>query len=164
MVEKLPTNQAILISTIHTLLRDREFENLSDLCAYYDCCYSEQQHIVTESETAAVVGSGLLPVYATPSVVALMEQTACRLIASLDKDVPGALSDGDTTVGTRMVIDHVKACRVGEQVRCTVLLLGVEGRQYNFLVEVINNAGVVLAKAEHTRFLVDSERFMAKLG
>lgn len=163
MIDHLPTNPAILVSTIHTLLRDGEFENLSDLCRYYDCTYLEIEHSVRDEETAAVVGSGLLPVYATPQVVALMEKNACELIATLPADSEGALVDGDTTVGTRMVIDHMKACCVGETVRSTAMLIRVEGRAYEFLVEVVNHAGEVLAKAEHTRFRVNSERFMAKL-
>lgn len=169
MIEKLPTNPAILISTVHTLLRDKEFENLRDLCGYFDCHCRELLHTVQENETAAVVGSGLLPVYATPQVVALMEQTACELIASLADGgegalAEGALPEGETTVGTRMVVDHIKACKVGEQVSCTAMLIGVEGRAYEFLIEVTNHAGEVLAKAEHTRFRVNSERFMARLG
>lgn len=163
MIETLPTNPAILVSTVHTLLRDKEFENLRDLCGYYDCCYEEVLHTVAENETAACVGSGLLPVYATPQVVALMERTACELIAHLSAGAPGALAEGDTTVGTRMAIDHVKACAVGEQVSSTAMLIGVEGRAYNFLIEVTNARGEVLAKAEHTRFCVNSERFMAKV-
>ncbi len=129
----------------------------------YSCSF-ELEHIVAENETAAVVGSGLLPVYATPQVVALMEKTACELIASLSADAEGALAEGDTTVGTHMAIDHVKACRVGEQVRCVALLVAVNGRAYDFAIEVFNHAGELLAKAEHTRFKVNSERFMAKLG
>lgn len=157
-------NPAILVSTVHTLLRDREFENLQDLCGYYDCCYSTLQHTVLENETAAVVGSGLLPVYATPQVVALMEQTACRLIAALPADAEGALDAGDTTVGTRIVVDHIKACAVGEEVCATAMLINVDGRAYEFLIEVVNHLGEVLAKAEHTRFRVNSERFMQKIG
>lgn len=164
MIDHLPTNPSILVSTVHTLLRDREFDNLRDLCGYYDCCYHELQHTVAETETAAVVGSGLLPVYATPQVVALMEKTACALIANLPADAEGALTDGDTTVGTRMVIDHVKACGVGSVVSATAMLVGVDGRAYSFLIEVTNDRGEVLAKAEHTRFRVNSERFMAKLN
>lgn len=163
MIETLPTNPAILISTVHTLLRDREFENLRDLCGYYDCRYLEITHKVASSELASVVGSGLLPVYATPQVVALMERTACELIASLPSESDGALAEGDTTVGTRMTIDHVKACLAGEEVRSTAMLISVDGRAYEFLIEVVNPAGEVLAKAEHTRFRVSSERFMAKL-
>lgn len=163
MIENLPANPAILLSTVHTLLRDKEFENLRDLCGYFDCCYHDVEHTVLADETAAVVGSGLLPVYATPQVVALMEKTACELIAALPADAEGALQSGETTVGTRIAVDHVKACLVGEEVCATAMLLGVDGRAYNFLIEVVNHSGEVLAKAEHTRFRVDSDRFMAKL-
>lgn len=163
MIDHLPSDPAILISTIHTLLRDREFDNLRDLCGYYDSTYKEIVHTVRDNETAAVVGSGLLPVYATPQVVALMEQTACELIDHLPKDAKGALIDGDTTVGTRIVIDHIKACKAGEEVHSTALLIGVEGRTYQFMIEVTNHNGEVLAKAEHTRFCVNGERFLSKV-
>lgn len=164
MIDQLPTNPLILLSTVHTLLRDKEFENLCDLCGYFDCCHEVLDHVVTESETAACVGSGLLPVYATPQVVALMEHTACLLIAHLPDGALGVLSEGDTTVGTRIVVDHLKACKVGEKVRCTAMLLGVEGRAYQFLIELTSETGIVLAKAEHTRFVVNSERFLSKLS
>lgn len=163
MIDHLPTNPTILLSTIHTLLRDGEFQNLNDLCHYYECSYIEQQHTVADTETAAVVGSGLLPVYATPQVVALMEKTACDLVTALPSDAAGALAEGDTTVGTRVAVDHLKACGVGETVTCTAMLLGVDGRAYQFLLEVTNHDGEVLAKAEHTRFRVNGERFMAKI-
>lgn len=150
MIETLPTVPAILLSTVHTLLRDKEFENLADLCAYYGRTYRTEVHTVLPSETAEQVGSGLLPVYATPAVAALMEQTAYQLIDA-------------TTVGTRIAIDHVKACLVGEEVHCTAMLIGQNGRQYDFLIEVRDSHGALLAEAEHTRFAIDPERFMAKL-
>lgn len=120
-------------------------------------------HTVLESETAACVGSGLLPVYATPQVVALMEHTACVLIDDLSADMPGALLPGETTVGTRIAIDHVKACLVGEVVNSTATLLTVDGRRYDFYIEVRDSHGELLAKAEHSRFRVLADKFMAKL-
>lgn len=122
-----------------------------------------EKHIVAPNETAAQVGSGLLPVYATPQVVALMEHAACALIQTLPPTSEHALPEGDTTVGTHMTIDHVKACLVGVEVTCKVDLLEVNGRQYLFSIEVTNPAGDVLARAEHTRFRVTVERFMQKL-
>lgn len=160
MISSLPTTPAILLSTINTLLRDGEFENLADLCAYYEHPVYTAEHVVADTETADVVGSGLLPVYATPSVVALMEGTACGLLAQ--PPYKGDL-EGLTTVGTRIAVDHLKACRVGETVSCTAMLLGTNGRAYDFLIEVRNTRNELLAKAEHTRFSVDPERFMAKL-
>lgn len=115
--------------------------------------------IVTDELTAARVGSGLLLVYATPAVVALMEETACRLI-----DAECALPEGSTTVGIHIDIQHLRASKVGSQVTCTATLLGVDGRKYSFSLEVHDSEGNLLATATHERFLVDSERFMAKLG
>lgn len=122
-----------------------------------------QSLIVSEDLTAAQLGSGLLPVYATPAVVAFMENTACALIASLPQDAEGALHEGETTVGTRIAVDHVKACLPGEEVTAEAILLAVEGRQYTFEILVKNAAGEMLATAAHTRFLVQAERFMAKI-
>lgn len=150
----------MLVSVVHTLLRDGEFENLYDICSYYGKSAKQKEHVVENCETADKVGSGLLPVYATPQVVALMEHTACDLVAATE----GGLEAGETTVGTRMAIDHVKACLAGENVRCTAMLASRNGRQWDFLLEVRNHKGELLAQAEHTRFAVQSERFMNKLG
>lgn len=126
--------------------------------------YSEQ-HTVLAVETASHMGSGSLLVYATPAVVALMEHTACALIADIPTDAEGALpTTDDTTVGTRMVVDHLKACLVGEEVTSTATLISVSDRQYDFHIEVTDSCGNLLAQAEHTRFLVSASRFMAKLN
>ena len=122
-----------------------------------------ESHIVAADETAATMGSGLLPVYATPAVVALMEHTSCQLSAAIPADEPGALTEGNTTVGTHMAIDHLKACLPGSEVLSTAELLNIDGRQYAFHIEVKDASGNLLAQASHTRFLVSSERFMAKL-
>ena len=122
-----------------------------------------ESHIVAADETAATMGSGLLPVYATPAVVALMEHTACQLIAAIPAGEPGALTEGNTTVGTRMAIDHLKACLTEVEVHSTAALVAVNGRQYDFQIEVKDAQGNLLAKAEHTRFMVAAERFMQKL-
>lgn len=122
-----------------------------------------EKHIVAAKETAAQMGSGLLPVYATPSVVALMEHTACLLISAIPAGEEGALEEGNTTVGTRMAIDHVKACLPGEEVLSVARLEAIDGRKYDFHIEVTDSKGNLLAKAEHTRFMVQAERFMSKL-
>jgi len=122
-----------------------------------------ERHTVSGTETAARMGSGLLPVFATPSVVALMEHTACALIASIPAGQEGAPTEGTTTVGTQMCIDHMKACLPGIVVESTARLTKVEGREYRFHIEVKDNHGATLASAEHTRFMVNAERFMNKL-
>lgn len=121
-------------------------------------------HRVLPSETADQMGSGLLPVFATPSVVALMENAACQLIANIPAGRVGAIENEDeTTVGTRIVIDHVKACRPGCMVTATAQLISVNGRRYEFKVIVTDENGNLLATAEHSRFIVSSKRFMARI-
>ncbi len=116
-----------------------------------------QSTIVTLSATAQEMGSGSLPVYATPALVAFMENTACQLIDTL------MLDDGYTTVGTRMDIQHLKASAVGENITCTATLSAQEGRKYTFSIEAYNQKGICIAKALHERFCVNSEHFLQKL-
>lgn len=120
-----------------------------------------QKQIVTPDLTAAQVGSGLLPVYATPAVVALMENTACGLLAELTGE--DALAEEDTTVGVHIDIQHVKASPVGEEVTCLATMTAHEGRKYAFSLTVTNAKGDILATATHERVRVTKERFMAKL-
>ncbi len=115
-----------------------------------------QTIIVTEQLTAAILGSGLLPVYATPAVVALIENTACQCITDLQ--------EGETTVGIHIDVQHLKASAIGEEVTCTASLVAQEGRKYAFTATVTNAKGDVLATATHERFKVDAQRFMAKLS
>lgn len=115
----------------------------------------QQTITVTQHLTAQTMGSGSLPVYATPAVVALMENTACQCLTNLP--------EGDTTVGIHIDVQHLKASAVGEQVSCTATMLRQEGRQFFFTIEVTDSKGNLLATATHERFLVNAERFMAKL-
>ena len=114
-----------------------------------------QTLIISPALTAESMGSGLLPVYATPAVVALMENTACLCI----KD----LADEDTTVGIHIDVQHLKAAKVGEKVTCTAEMTRTEGRHYTFAIEVKNAKGETLATATHERVRVNKSRFMEKV-
>ncbi len=114
-----------------------------------------QSIIITSELTAASQGSGSLPVYATPAVVALIENTACQYITNLQPD--------ETTVGTHIDVHHLKASAVGEIVTCTATLVAQEGRKYTFTAEVTNARGETIATATHERFLVNAQRFMEKV-
>ena len=115
-----------------------------------------QQLTVTSELTAERQGSGLLPVYATPAVVALMESTACMCI----EDLP----DGYTTVGVHIDIQHEKATKVGDTVSCTACLKDViDDKKFCFLIRVVNSDGEEIAIATHERVRVHAERFMSKL-
>lgn len=111
---------------------------------------------VTPEMAADRVGSGLLHVYATPMVAALMETTACLCIEDLD--------DADTTVGVEINIRHVKATAIGEQVTCTACLKEEDGKSYHFILRVENAQGEEIAEGTHVRVRVNKERFMSRLA
>lgn len=110
-------------------------------------------HTVSVTETAEFVGSGGLPVYSTPAMIALMEKTAYEFLDS----------EGLQSVGTRVEISHLRACKVGTELTATAELIENEGRKYVFNVKVNDNSGVI-GEGKHDRFVIDPERFMSKLG
>ena len=109
-------------------------------------------HIVTENETAEVLGSGGLPVYSTPSMICLMELSAFRL----------AEEAGHQTVGTKVEISHLRACLPGTEVTAESELTEIDGRRLSYKVKV-SDANGVMGEGRHERFIIDPERFMAKL-
>lgn len=110
--------------------------------------------IVTKDKTASVVGSGLLEVFATPAMIALMEQTASESVMS-------DLEEGSTTVGTKINVEHLAATPVGMRVSCISRLTAAEGRKLSFEIEAYDEVGLI-GKAYHERFIVYAERFMEK--
>ena len=109
---------------------------------------------VTKDKTAAAVGSGLLDVFATPQMIALMEATASESVAPY-------LDEGSTSVGTLVNVSHVAATPVGMTVRCESELIEVEGRKLVFTVKAYDECGLI-GEGNHERFIVFSEKFMAK--
>lgn len=109
---------------------------------------------VTEDKTAKVMGSGTLDVFATPAMVALMEQTAAESVQPL-------LDEGVTSVGTKINVEHLAADPLGIEVICESTLTEVDGRRLCFDITVSDKHSVV-GKAYHERFLIKSESFMAK--
>lgn len=109
---------------------------------------------VTTDKTAKVMGSGILDVFATPSMVALMEQTAAE-------SVQGLLDEGVTSVGTKINVEHLSADPVGIEVVCESTLTEVDNRKLCFDIIVSDKHGIV-GKAYHERFLIKSESFMSK--
>lgn len=109
-------------------------------------------HTVREDETAEVLGSGGLPVYSTPSMICLMELTSYKL----------AEAQGYQTVGTKVNISHLRACKVGTELKATAMLIEVDGRRFEYSVKVEDEQGVI-GEGTHQRFAIDPERFMSKL-
>lgn len=114
----------------------------------------KQTIIVTEDKTAAVMGSGTLPVFATPAMIALMENTASNSVA-------GALEEGQGTVGTLIDVKHVAATPVGMEVTCETKLVEVDRKRLVFEVKAYDVAGVI-GEGTHERFIIDNEKFMAR--
>lgn len=109
---------------------------------------------VTEDETAQAMGSGTLPVFATPAMIALMENTAYKSVAD-------ELEEGAGTVGTLMNVKHVAATPVGMEVTCETKLVEVDRKRLVFEVKAYDAAGVI-GEGTHERFIIDNERFLAK--
>jgi fluoroacetyl-CoA thioesterase len=110
------------------------------------------QETVTEDMTAEAMGSGDVPVLATPSIVASVERLA---VASLT----GALPPGTTTVGARVELDHVAPTAVGALVSLTVRLEATEGRRLTFGFEASDPSGTV-ARGSHVRVAVERGAFL----
>ncbi|MBE6309144.1 MAG: dihydrolipoamide acyltransferase [Bacteroidales bacterium] len=110
---------------------------------------------VEKSNCASMVGSGGMDVFATPSMVALMENAAMNAVAAV-------LPEGSTTVGAEINTTHIKPSGIGAEISATAVLVAVEGRKLLFDVEASDGEGVI-GKGTHVRFIVDRERFLAKV-
>ncbi len=111
---------------------------------------------VQPEHTAQVLGSGDMPVLATPMLVAYMENTAMLLAAE-------SLTEGQTTVGTQISSDHRHPTPVRAEVTVTATLAEQDGRRYVFHIEASDEAGIVAA-CTHERFAVARTRFLEKVG
>lgn len=109
---------------------------------------------VTPELSAKAVGSGLLDVYATPSMIALMEGCCHESIAPY-------LEEGSGSVGISLNIKHVAATPMGMEVRCESELVKVEGRILTFEVKAYDECGLI-GEGTHERCTVFNEKFQAK--
>lgn len=114
----------------------------------------EIKDTVTPEMLAVYMGSGDLEVLATPSVVALMENAASALAKK-------GVGDDFTTVGTMINIEHVSPTPVAAEIRAKAVLKESDGRFFKFDIEAYDEKGLI-AKGEHTRVSVNSERFQKK--
>lgn len=109
---------------------------------------------VVAGNTAAAMGSGALPVFATPAMVALMEQAALTSVQPF-------LEEGQGTVGVRLEIEHLAATPLGSKVRAESELSAVDGRMLDFDVRAWAGDELI-GRGSHRRCIVWSERFLAK--
>jgi predicted thioesterase len=110
---------------------------------------------VSDSNTAITLGSGDMPVLATPAMMALMENAAMLAV----KD---ALEEGQTTVGGHIESSHIKPSPIGAKVSATATVTKHEGRKISFNV-VAKMGEEIIGEGTHLRFIVDRERFLSKL-
>lgn len=113
------------------------------------------EQIVTPEMSAARVGSGLVDVFATPMLVALVEQTCYESVLS-------RLDEGQGTVGTLVSISHTSATPIGKRVWCDSELVEVDRRRLVFSVKAYDEAGPI-GEGTHERFVIDTAKFMDKL-
>jgi predicted thioesterase len=107
-------------------------------------------------DTAAALGSGDVPVLATPRLLALAEAAT---VQALD----GALMPGQTSVGTSVRLEHTAASPVGMRVTVTAQLTGVDGRRVTFAIEAVDAGGTVVGLGTVERVVVDRAKFLARL-
>ena len=115
---------------------------------------SRQERIVTDTITAKEIGSGELPVLATPYLIALAEETAWRSVAEY-------LEEGQGTVGTRIEFSHVSATPVSMKIWCESTLTEIDRRRLVCSIKVFDECGLI-GEGTHERFIIDNARFMEK--
>ena len=111
--------------------------------------------VVTKANCASAVGSGGLDVFATPSMVALMENAAMKCVAQY-------LPEGSSTVGAEINTTHIKPSALGATIKAVARLTAVEGRKLTFDVAAYDGEDCI-GKGTHVRFIIDIERFISKL-
>lgn len=111
--------------------------------------------VVSEKNTAQALGSGDMEVFATPAMIALMENAAMLAVS-------GSLPEGSTTVGAMINSSHVRPTAIGTEVRATATLCGIEGRRLTFEVRAEDDGGLI-GEGTHIRYIVDRAKFLSKL-
>ena len=110
--------------------------------------------VVTPENTAAAVGSGSLPVFATPYMIALMENAASTSL------LPYLAAD-EGTVGTHLDVAHTSATPIGMKVWADAVVTAVDGKKITFEVSAFDEAGEI-GRGTHERFIIRPEKFLAK--
>jgi len=111
--------------------------------------------VVADGNTAIALGSGDMPVLATPAMMALMENAAMLAVAS-------ELEDGETTVGGHIESSHLRPTSVGTEVAATATLEKIDGRKLYFKI-VASQGETIIGEGTHLRFIVNREKFLSKL-
>ena len=111
--------------------------------------------VVDGGNIARTYGSGGLDVFATPAMIGLMENAA---MTAVENDLP----EGSSTVGAHISTSHIKPSKMGAKIKATAVLEEIDGRKLTFKVSACDDDGLI-GEGTHIRYIVDIERFMAKL-
>lgn len=117
-------------------------------------CHNETE-IVNSSNVATAVGSGNVEVFATPAMIALMEKTANNSVSKL-------LPSDCVSVGVEINTKHIKATGIGNTISCKSELVKVDGKKLFFNILAYDNEGLI-GEANHTRVIVNREKFLSNL-
>ncbi len=112
------------------------------------------ESIVNPQNTAASVGSGDLPTFATPYMIALMEEASQSSVAP-------HLEEGQSTVGTKISVSHDAATPLGMKVWAESSLVEIDGRRLVFEVRAFDECGLI-GQGSHERFIIKRQRFLEK--
>lgn len=112
--------------------------------------------VVDDSVSAKTFGSGLVDAFATPAMVALMEQAAWTSVVDV-------LDEGQGTVGSRVDVTHTAATPMGMTVTATAELVEIDSRRLVFRVSAADQHGLI-GEGIHERYIIDQARFDAKLN
>lgn len=112
--------------------------------------------IVNSTNTAIAAGSGSLPVFGTPYMIALMEKATCDAVCDI-------LEDNESTVGTKINISHSRASGTGDVITAKAVLTSADGRKLTFDVTASDDKNNIIGSGTIERFIVNSGKFMKKV-
>lgn len=115
----------------------------------------EKKFIVKKEHGADQIGSGMLAVLSTPTLLAFMEQVA-------QEEAQTHCQEGESTVGIEVQLNHLKATKIGQEVRVEAQLIEQNKRILTYEIQAWE-ADQKIGQAQHKRAIINVDAFLAKL-